>query len=458
MTADSTARHSRPTILINEPGEDTIARLKQMAPYYWSHPDTTNCAIHFPIDIKQQGRILTHQARQKRNDAPPPSHVTTSSHLTPGRRPSWTPSPSSRHLSRQSSSQRLRSSISHTSLSSANAKASILGSSDPSPPMASGGGGPSGLSSRRGSLTPGYDPFAKTGTSIITPTTPAFSQYASTSFNHRRESAPVHEAVHPPPPAPTPESIAALRRGSAPSLSGPGISKGTPMRTVRLHLEYLTAQSALLRQVFAQVAGFSSLSEAQQAYLASSAQTPPTSVPTTPTKLNADLPAPSSSNPFPHSFFRFSPSRYPRVLNPSPTQIKQGQIGPIIILPVPDPASFPLLIHYMYFGKMDGIEKTLREGHVTWEGLVRNVEYLGLRDDVKKYLGAWWKRWRDSQNLRSSSPPTSTETPNEEDEDDNAYRPQDINMDTDSEVEMHISGIPESTALDDEMAGLLDRF
>lgn len=36
---------AQPTILLKAPSEETIARLRQLAPYYWSHPQTTNCAI-----------------------------------------------------------------------------------------------------------------------------------------------------------------------------------------------------------------------------------------------------------------------------------------------------------------------------------------------------------------------------------------------------------------------------
>lgn len=41
----------QPTILLKAPSDDTVARLHQLAPYYWSHPQTTNCAIRECFDL-----------------------------------------------------------------------------------------------------------------------------------------------------------------------------------------------------------------------------------------------------------------------------------------------------------------------------------------------------------------------------------------------------------------------
>ncbi|KAG8937741.1 hypothetical protein FRC04_010192 [Tulasnella sp. 424] len=111
------------------------------------------------------------------------------------------------------------------------------------------------------------------------------------------------------------------------------------MRTVRLHVEYLTAQSALIRQVLAEAAGYIPPVNASSDSLA----TPP---PDSPPSSSASSP----TNPFPYSFFRFSPHRYPRVIYPKSTpsstpsstptpqqQAAASQKGPIIVLPVPDP-------------------------------------------------------------------------------------------------------------------------
>ena len=78
---------------------------------------------------------------------------------------------------------------------------------------------------------------------------------------------------------------------------------------------------------------------------------------------------------------------YPRLL-PSPPS------HPTVYLPVPDPASFRLLVHYMYFGSTTYIEDALDSGSVTWEGLARNVEYLGMDTEIKLCLGRWYSRWQ----------------------------------------------------------------
>lgn len=65
---------------------------------------------------------------------------------------------------------------------------------------------------------------------------------------------------------------------------------------------------------------------------------------------------------------------------------------PVVHLPVPDPASFHHLVHYIYFGSTSFIEEALDNGELTWEGLARNVEYLQMGADVKLFLGRYWRR------------------------------------------------------------------
>ncbi|KAG8938870.1 hypothetical protein FRC04_007397 [Tulasnella sp. 424] len=484
---------AQPTILLKAPSEETIARLRQLAPYYWSHPQTTNCAIHFPIDPKQQARIQAYQARQRQ--AAVAAHqsrsragsVAADHHPGHARRPSLTPpTPSStcsptptssppQSISRQSSAHRLRAVHSGSGLAISAARQSILGS---------GGGTPEppslleSASKRRGSITPGYDPFSRAGTSFVSqPSSP--TPFGLSSPSGRRESVPVTPSAQQNTLS-VPSTPDILRRGSAP-VSGANKNL-TPMRTVRLHVEYLTAQSALIRQVLAEAAGYIPPVNASSDSLA----TPP---PDSPPSSSASSP----TNPFPHSFFRFSPHRYPRVIYPKSTpsstpsstptpqqQAAASQKGPIIVLPVPDPQSFPLLIHYMYHGKMDAIERTLREGQVSWEGLVRNVEYLGLRDDVKRYLGKWWKNWRDAEARRARGGASGAVAEDDEEDEDNdegddedgngrrAYpypSAKDLKMDVDGDDSSGVGDWTERASanaaggeLVDEMAGLLDRF
>nr|XP_031863832.1 uncharacterized protein CI109_000474 [Kwoniella shandongensis]KAA5530904.1 hypothetical protein CI109_000474 [Kwoniella shandongensis] len=64
-----------------------------------------------------------------------------------------------------------------------------------------------------------------------------------------------------------------------------------------------------------------------------------------------------------------------------------------LYLPLPDPDSFILMLHWLYWHDRDYINHCLSSGSVTWQGLVRNIEYLGLDNEIKKLTGDWWKRW-----------------------------------------------------------------
>ena len=78
--------------------------------------------------------------------------------------------------------------------------------------------------------------------------------------------------------------------------------------------------------------------------------------------------------------------RLPRLMPCSPNH-------PILFLPVPDPTTFHLLVHWMYFGDFTFIQNCLHEGTIQWEGIARNVEYLGLNSDIKIFLGNWYQAW-----------------------------------------------------------------
>lgn len=92
---------------------------------------------------------------------------------------------------------------------------------------------------------------------------------------------------------------------------------------------------------------------------------------------------------------------------------------PTIFLPLPDPSSFQLLVHWMYFGSTKPIENALNSGAVTWEGLARNVEYLDIRDDLRVFLGRWYGKWRMRGMTRSHlDDDESDESDWEEDSDD----------------------------------------
>ncbi|EIW84848.1 hypothetical protein CONPUDRAFT_134717 [Coniophora puteana RWD-64-598 SS2] len=133
-----------------------------------------------------------------------------------------------------------------------------------------------------------------------------------------------------------------------------------PPIVLKLHVDYLTARSTFLRGLFT---GKSPHELLQDFRRTSSSGT-----------------APSSPPPIP-------PSRLPRVLPNSPPG------HPIVVLPVPDPASIHLVFYWMYHGKTRSLEDCLAQGIVEWEGVARNVEYLGLPSEIKIFLGRWYGNW-----------------------------------------------------------------
>lgn len=44
----------------------------------------------------------------------------------------------------------------------------------------------------------------------------------------------------------------------------------------------------------------------------------------------------------------------------------------------------------MYFGTLEVLERALDGGEVKWEDVVRNVEYLGMRQRVRRFLDNWY--------------------------------------------------------------------
>ncbi|ODN92129.1 hypothetical protein L198_05801 [Cryptococcus wingfieldii CBS 7118] len=64
-----------------------------------------------------------------------------------------------------------------------------------------------------------------------------------------------------------------------------------------------------------------------------------------------------------------------------------------IQVPLPDPSSFGVILHYLYWHDAEHFNYCLTKGIVTWQGVIRNIEYLGLDPEIKHLAGKWWKRW-----------------------------------------------------------------
>ena len=120
-----------------------------------------------------------------------------------------------------------------------------------------------------------------------------------------------------------------------------------------------------------------------------------------------------------------SSARPPHFLSPSNSH-------PVIFIPLPDPSSFDLLLHWMYHGSMKDIEFALDDGTVTWEGLARNVEYLDIRDNMRQFLGHWYARRR---SLCDESDDSSDSSDSEEDAIFSPVENPTLDPDTDADVE-----------------------
>ncbi|KZP01067.1 hypothetical protein CALVIDRAFT_559725 [Calocera viscosa TUFC12733] len=67
---------------------------------------------------------------------------------------------------------------------------------------------------------------------------------------------------------------------------------------------------------------------------------------------------------------------------------------PRIHLALPDPDSFGQILEWLYFGPAayPHLEEAMEAGRVTWGGLVRNAEWLGVSSELKNWLGRHWKK------------------------------------------------------------------
>ena len=65
----------------------------------------------------------------------------------------------------------------------------------------------------------------------------------------------------------------------------------------------------------------------------------------------------------------------------------------------------------MYFGDTSALEDALQRRVIRWDGLARNVEYLGMPEEIKRFLGRWYRRW-----LQHAAPHPPQEDAQEEEE------------------------------------------
>lgn len=59
----------------------------------------------------------------------------------------------------------------------------------------------------------------------------------------------------------------------------------------------------------------------------------------------------------------------------------------------------------MYFGTTAALEDALNKKLFRWDDVVRNVEYLGMRTQVKVFLGRWYASWMAPAHARAGARP-----------------------------------------------------
>lgn len=64
-----------------------------------------------------------------------------------------------------------------------------------------------------------------------------------------------------------------------------------------------------------------------------------------------------------------------------------------VLVPLPDPRSFPFLLHWLYWGDVRAFERALSSGHVNWNGVIANADFLDVDTRTKKVVAHWWRRW-----------------------------------------------------------------
>ena len=76
----------------------------------------------------------------------------------------------------------------------------------------------------------------------------------------------------------------------------------------------------------------------------------------------------------------------------------------------------------MYFGDNGALEDALQRHVIRWDGLARNVEYLGMPEELKRFLGRWYRRWLQSAAAAQQQQQTGGGRTREEDEADDTPR------------------------------------
>lgn len=137
-----------------------------------------------------------------------------------------------------------------------------------------------------------------------------------------------------------------------------------------------------------------------------------------PTSPHLDILTPNLTGTGPFSQYDppWTPFRWPTRRIPRRIANRLGL--PAAQIPLPHPASFPSLLHWLYFGDFSRLAVFIAEGpsrnsnsntsnsaishkspeaiEERWRGLVLNAEYLGLHVHLRTWLSEYWTERMDS--------------------------------------------------------------
>lgn len=86
-----------------------------------------------------------------------------------------------------------------------------------------------------------------------------------------------------------------------------------------------------------------------------------------------------------------------------------------VTVALPDPTSFEKLVEYFYMGDFSKLSAAMESGKVRWENVMLNARHLGLSQELKMQLGAWWRIHQGhsgvKQGMHRGSLPTGVPAP-----------------------------------------------
>jgi hypothetical protein len=89
----------------------------------------------------------------------------------------------------------------------------------------------------------------------------------------------------------------------------------------------------------------------------------------------------------------------------------------------------------MYFGDTNYIAECLDQGIIQWEGIARNVEYLGLPTEIKIFLGRWYGNWLHPERAHYTFDDDSDTVCSDDDDEDDSSTASGMDEDVDFDDE-----------------------